>query len=168
MTSNSQFFDELSDDYDVMINFENALKNKTFFFKNFLLTNYKTALDLGCGTAADSIALSKLGLQVDAIDHSKGMLQQVFARPEVDNNIPADITKKLSKYVEGLEETIKNAKLLEFVSRSEVSAEFATRYYNLYGLTYDADDKLHTVPIYNYFLPAQAAHVIKTSLNLFQ
>ncbi|MBJ2174051.1 class I SAM-dependent methyltransferase [Aureibaculum sp. A20] len=82
MTSNSQFFDELSDDYDVMINFENALKNKTSFFKNFLLTNYKMALDLGCGTGADSIALSKLGLQVDAIDHSKGMLQQARKNAE--------------------------------------------------------------------------------------
>ncbi len=75
MKTNSQFFDELSDDYDVMINFESALKNKISFIKNFLSVNYKTALDLGSGTGADAIALSKLGLQVDAVDHSSGMLQ---------------------------------------------------------------------------------------------
>ncbi len=82
MTTNSQFFDELSDDYDLMINFENALKNKISFLKNFISTSYKTALDLGCGTGADAIALSKLGLLVDAVDHSKGMLQQALINAE--------------------------------------------------------------------------------------
>lgn len=78
MKTNSQFFDELSDDYDLMINFESALKKKISFIKNFLASNYKTALDLGCGTGADAIAMSKLGLQVDAVDHSSGMLQQAI------------------------------------------------------------------------------------------
>ncbi|MGB5361935.1 MAG: methyltransferase domain-containing protein, partial [Aureibaculum sp.] len=78
MTTNSQFFNALSDDYDVMINFENALKNKISFLINFQLPPYKTALDLGCGTGADAIALSKLNLKVDAVDHSKGMLSQAL------------------------------------------------------------------------------------------
>jgi ubiquinone/menaquinone biosynthesis C-methylase UbiE len=78
MKSNSHFFDELSYDYDLMINFESALKNKISFIKNFLEINYKTALDLGCGTGADAIALSKLEMQVDAVDHSNGMLQQAI------------------------------------------------------------------------------------------
>ena len=100
--------------------------------------------------------------------YTQGLLQQVFARPEVDKNIPVEITQKLFKYGRDLEETIKNAKLLELVSRNEMGKEFAKRYYKLYGLVFDENNSLHTAPIYNYFLPAQAEHVIKTSLNLFQ
>ena len=82
MATNDQFYNELSDDYDVMIHFENALKNKISYLKNFHTTVDRTALDLGCGTAADAIALFKLGLQVDAVDHSKGMLQQAIKNAE--------------------------------------------------------------------------------------
>lgn len=78
MLSNSKFFNQLSLDYDEMINFENALKHKTSSLESFIVHNYKHALDLGCGTGADAIALSKLGLKVDAIDHSEGMLGQAM------------------------------------------------------------------------------------------
>ena len=100
--------------------------------------------------------------------YTQGLLQQVFARPEVDTNIPTEITQKLAKYGEELGEIIKNAKLLELVSRTEMSGEYAKRYYAIYGMKFNANSSLHTAPIYNYFLPSQAAHVIKTSLNLFQ
>ena len=76
MLNNSEFFNHLSDDYDAMIDFENSLKNKTTALSKFIQTKDKYALDLGCGTGADAIALSKLGLKVDAVDHSEGMLQQ--------------------------------------------------------------------------------------------
>ncbi len=99
--------------------------------------------------------------------YTQGLLQQVFARPEIDKNIPIKLKQKLSIYGNELEETIKNAKLLELVSRSELSEKFAKRFYELYGLMFEVNNPLHTAPIYNYFLPAQAAHVIKTSVEFF-
>ena len=61
---------------------------------------------------------------------------------------------------------VQNAKLLELVSRAEVSAPLAEHYFKLYGLRYDAGNPLHSVPAYQYFLPAQAAHVINTSVQM--
>jgi len=73
--NNTEFFDILSSNYDLMINFENSLTNKMENLKKFIESNYKTGLDLGCGTGVDSIALSQLGLKVTAVDHSKEMLK---------------------------------------------------------------------------------------------
>ena len=49
-----------------------------------------------------------------------------------------------------------------------MNIDFSKKYYGLYGLEFDLDNSLHSAPIYNYFLPAQAAHVINTSLSEFQ
>jgi hypothetical protein len=51
------------------------------------------------------------------------------------------------------------------VSRREVPEAFARRFFDLYGLRHDPAQPLHSVPGYQYFLPAQAAHVIKTSVQ---
>ena len=76
MISNKDFFNHLAADYDGMINFESSVKNKIERFKNFIMPEYKHALDLGCGSGADSIALSELGLSVDAVDQSIEMIKR--------------------------------------------------------------------------------------------
>jgi len=83
MLKNSEFFNQLADDYDEMINFEKALNNKTTSLANFISQNDKYALDLGCGTGADAIVLSKLSLKVDAVDHSKGMLDEAIKNSKI-------------------------------------------------------------------------------------
>jgi hypothetical protein len=58
---------------------------------------------------------------------------------------------------------IENAKPIELVSRREMPLAFARRLYALYGLEFAPDNPRHSAPLYSYFLPAQAAHVIRTS-----
>ena len=72
--NNSEFYNILASNYDVMIDFDASLKNKVEYLKGFIEPEYKEGLDLGCGTGADSITLSKLGLKVDSYDHSFEMI----------------------------------------------------------------------------------------------
>ncbi|MBU0558293.1 MAG: class I SAM-dependent methyltransferase [Bacteroidetes bacterium] len=72
---NSKFYDNVSVFYDEMISFDKALERRISALKNFI-TDEKDAADLGCGTGIDSIALSKLGLKVTAIDNSSSMIEK--------------------------------------------------------------------------------------------
>ncbi|MGH8612380.1 MAG: hypothetical protein ACREYF_10145 [Gammaproteobacteria bacterium] len=96
--------------------------------------------------------------------YTDGLLLQVFTQPERTTRIPEEITSRLLAYGAGIEKKIVNGKLLELVARQEMRPEFAAGYYRLYGLDYQPDNALHSAPIYGYFLPEQAAHVIRTSL----
>jgi hypothetical protein len=98
--------------------------------------------------------------------YTQGLLEQVFTKPQVDNNIPEELLESINKKIEdkSLLTAIKNAKLLEIVSRKEVSTELAQEIYHHYQLSYKKRDALFSMPVYHYFLPAQAAHVIKTSI----
>ncbi len=95
--------------------------------------------------------------------YTSGLLLQVFTRPESNQSIPDEIQAKLKAMGNNLDKIIKNGKLLEIVSRKEMTKEYAKRFYALYDIKYDVNKPLHSAPIYHYFLPAQAAHVIKTS-----
>ena len=96
--------------------------------------------------------------------YTRGLLEQVFTRPEKNDEIPGEILQSMSA-LDGLQAKIGNAKLLELVSRREMPADQIEAYFSLYGLHYDVSNPLHSAPVYQYFLPAQAAHVIKTSIE---
>ncbi len=97
--------------------------------------------------------------------YTEGLLEQVFTKPERNEEIPKDIMQSFQS-IDAMSAKIGNGKLLELVSRREVGAQLAAKFYALYGLHYDPSNPLHSVPIYTYFLPAQAAHVIKTSIEI--
>lgn len=70
---NNNFYNHLSDFYDRMVNFDSLVGNRINFLRNFS-KGYQSALDIGCGTGADTIALSKLGLNTTGIDPSSEMI----------------------------------------------------------------------------------------------
>jgi hypothetical protein len=95
--------------------------------------------------------------------YTQGILLQVFTQPERNTGIPPELKAEVVKHGEQLSKAIENAKLLELVSRKEMPHMLAKAYFELYGIHYDANNPLHSAPVYQYFLPAQAAHVIRTS-----
>src|SRR5664279_5521754 len=76
MTSNESLFDNISDFYDKMTGYDNAIKSRREIYKNFISGEMKTAVDLGCGTGLDSIALSLNGMKVTGFDISAGMIEK--------------------------------------------------------------------------------------------
>jgi ubiquinone/menaquinone biosynthesis C-methylase UbiE len=50
MLPNYTFYDELAFDYDDMISFDSAVKNKKKQFDNFLISEMNSAADIGCGS----------------------------------------------------------------------------------------------------------------------
>ena len=113
----------------------------------------------------DALAQRNIGALTPTGDYTQGLLLQVFTKPERNADIPDDLKNELRALDPELERAVQNAKLLELVSREEVPAALAQSYFKLYGLHYDAENPLHSVPAYQYFLPAQAAHVINTSVQ---
>ncbi len=96
--------------------------------------------------------------------YTKGVLSQVFTKPEKNINIPEVILNNKRAICDKLPDMLMNAKLLEIVSRKEMSRKLAEKYFNLYELDYNASTALHSAVYYHYFLPVQAAHVINSSI----
>lgn len=112
-------------------------------------------------------AVEDQGVQVLAAtgDYTHGLLEQVFTRPEQNDSLPQDLIEELTQVDPALVTVIRNGKLLELVSRREVPRALAERYFELLGLNYDPVSRHHSCPYYDYFLPSQAAHVIRTSVQ---
>lgn len=73
---NETFFDSISNYYDGMIDFDSSLRNKQNLLSSFVVSDMGCAADLGCGTGVDSIAISRLGLNVTSFDQSNEMIKQ--------------------------------------------------------------------------------------------
>lgn len=99
-------------------------------------------------------------------EYTGGLLEQVFTRPEANADIPEVIRERLRRCDVSLEATIENGKLLELISRREIHSALKPDYFALYGIDFDNANPLHSAPVYPYFLPAQAAHVIRTSVQV--
>jgi len=112
-------------------------------------------------------ALKERGIEIltPTGEYTAGLLLQVFTRPERNTAIPDSIKQTLVQYGNDLSRMIENGKLLELVSRRELPVDLAQKLFQMYGLKYDLDNPLHSAPVYQYFLPAQAAHVIRTSVQ---
>ncbi len=75
LTSNIRFFNQLAEDYDQMISFNEAVEKRKKVLLKFTDDKKDLAADLGCGTGIDSVALTLLGLKVDSFDPSPEMIK---------------------------------------------------------------------------------------------
>ena len=98
-------------------------------------------------------------------DYTAGLLEQVFTRPTHTPDVPQSITTELARISPELPRQVENGKLIELVSRREMPPAAAEQLFDLYHLEYSADSPDHSAPLYPYFLPTQAAHVIHTSVQ---
>ena len=73
------FYRDLSDDYDVMTRFQKRMDQERSIFttlqKKF---NFKTALDVACGTGLHAILLQKIGVNTVGTDNSQSMLDKAY------------------------------------------------------------------------------------------
>ncbi len=94
-----------------------------------------------------------------------GLLEQVFTRPSRTQDVPATISAELASIDPELPRQVENGKLIELVSRREMPCVQAEKMFELCGLNYQSGNPDHSAPLYQYFLPAQAAHVMHTSVQ---
>jgi len=77
--ANEDFFNQLADEYDMMIPFAEAVERKKKILKDIISREMKNAADIGCGTGTDSIVLARLGLNVASFDLSPEMIGKAKA-----------------------------------------------------------------------------------------
>jgi len=75
-TDHKEFYNSASEFYDDMVSFTSSVESRIKWFEPLLNDKMKKAADLGCGSGSDTIALSKLGLEVTGFDVSEGMIEQ--------------------------------------------------------------------------------------------
>lgn len=73
---NDKFYDDVSAEYDEMINFPKLIYSRKALLSKFIMPDNKSAIDIGCGTGVDSIALAMNGLKVKGYDPSAKMIKK--------------------------------------------------------------------------------------------
>lgn len=97
MLTNQKFFDTVSESYDNMILFSEAVKRKKIYLKEFINSETQSVADFGCGTGVDSIALYQLGINVTAFDISKGMIDKAIQNAEKEESEINYINKSITE-----------------------------------------------------------------------
>ncbi len=89
----SEFYDNLSVDYDMMTNFDKRFVHERPFF-TLLTQRYgiTTALDAGSGTGFHSLLLGQLGVRMTALDVSSKMLDRLKIHAR-DRHIHIDVVE---------------------------------------------------------------------------
>ena len=76
MLRNKDFYNSLSEIYDDMISFNEALERRIILLRSIINPEIKKAADIGCGTGIDSLALASIGLDVTGFDPSAEMIRK--------------------------------------------------------------------------------------------
>jgi len=75
MLKNKDFYNSISEIYDDMISFDEALPRRIILLRNIVNPGIHKAADIGCGTGIDSLALASLELDVTGFDPSAEMIR---------------------------------------------------------------------------------------------
>jgi SAM-dependent methyltransferase len=94
---NKEFFNQLSEFYDLMIPFAEAVERKKNILEKIIAPGKKFAADLGCGTGTDSIALAKLGMKVSAFDPSLEMVNRARKNANIASEIVSIYNHSISE-----------------------------------------------------------------------
>jgi SAM-dependent methyltransferase len=72
-----EFYDELGDDYDLLVSWEERLRREEpFFRKVFADHGVRSVLDAACGTGMHAVAFARWGLRAAAVDLSPAMIDR--------------------------------------------------------------------------------------------
>lgn len=129
------------------------------------LTTADNSSAIRLNEVADRLKKDNVNILTPTGLYTQGILEQAFTQPERNRPLDRKTISRLKSIRPGLEDTLKNGKLLELVSRTELPAQYKPAYFDLYKIKYDSSCPQHSVPVYEYFLPEQAAHVIRTSVE---
>ncbi len=120
----SELFDSLAANYSKVTSIEKNLSKRIEFYSQFVNTPGK-AVDLGCGTGIDSLALTKLGCRVTGIDVSREMIKNakiLASQYGMDINfIESDFSQFDENNFSGTEYFVSMGNSLSFVNHDSIS-----------------------------------------------